>query len=168
MDTTILALKTEFENTNMRQLHVLLSNQITLHRSPIELAQEAFIDKILELFYINDSHPMLLRIDLNTRLRMEDSVLEAEEHRLYQSMIGSCMYLVTCTRPDPTYLISYLSQFLTASSKSHHTAAKPLLRYITGTKDLKLSYVCSDALDITLERYSDSDYGDCRDTRQSI
>jgi hypothetical protein len=112
MDTTVLALETEFEVTNMGQLHWLLGIQITFNHDSIELSQEAFVDKILERFQMNDSHPMLLPIDPNTRLMKEDSVLEAEEHCLYQSIIGSCMYLVTCTRPDLAYPISYLSQFL--------------------------------------------------------
>jgi hypothetical protein len=103
MDTTVLALETEFEVTNMEQLHWLLGIQITFNRDSIELSQEAFVDKILERFQMNDSHPTLLPIDPNTRLTKEDSVLEAEEHRLYQSIIGSCMYLVTCTRPDLAY-----------------------------------------------------------------
>jgi hypothetical protein len=47
-------------------------------------------------------------------------------------------------------------------------AAKRLLGYIKGTKDLKLSFPRSDASEITLEGYSDSDYGYCLDTRQSI
>jgi hypothetical protein len=117
---------------------------------------------------MNDSHPTLLPIDPNTRLTTEDSVLEAEEHRLYRSIIGSCMYSVTYARPDLAYPVSYLSQFLAAPSKSHLMAAKCLLRYIKGTEDLKLSVPRSDALELTLEGYSDSDYGNYLDTRQSI
>jgi hypothetical protein len=47
-------------------------------------------------------------------------------------------------------------------------AAKCLLWYIKGTKDLKLSFPRSEASEITLEGYSDSHYGNCLDTRQSI
>jgi hypothetical protein len=72
------------------------------------------------------------------------------------------------SRPVLAYPVSYLSQFLAALSKSHLTVTKHLLRYIKGTKDLKLSVPHSDALEITLEEYSDSDYGNCLDTRQSI
>jgi hypothetical protein len=78
------------------------------------------------------------------------------------------VYLVTCTRPDLAYPISYLSQCLAEPSKSHLTAAKCLLWYIKGTKDIKLSFPRSDASEITLEGYSDSDYGNCLDTRQRI
>jgi hypothetical protein len=50
MDTTVLALETEFEVTNMGQLNWLLGIQITFDRDSIELSQEAFVDKILEWF----------------------------------------------------------------------------------------------------------------------
>jgi hypothetical protein len=94
MDTTVLALSREFEVTNMGQLHWLLGIQITFNRDSIELSQEALLVNIFERFQMNDSHPTLLPIDLNTRLTKKDSVLEVEEHCLYQSIIGSCMYLV--------------------------------------------------------------------------
>jgi hypothetical protein len=82
MDTTVLALETEFEVTNMGQLHWVLGIQITFNHNSIELSQDAFVDTILERFQMNDSHPTLLPIDPNTWLMKEDSVLEAEEHRL--------------------------------------------------------------------------------------
>jgi hypothetical protein len=50
MDTTILALETEFDVNNMGQLHWLLGIQITFNPDSIELSQEAFVDKILEQF----------------------------------------------------------------------------------------------------------------------
>jgi hypothetical protein len=62
MDTTVLALETEFEVTNIGQLYWLLGIQITFNRDSIELSQEAFVDKILERFQMNDSHLMLLPI----------------------------------------------------------------------------------------------------------
>jgi hypothetical protein len=74
------------------------------------------------------------------------------------------MYLVICIRLNLAYPVSYHSQFLAALSKSHLTAAKHLLQYINGTKDLKLSFPSSDASEITMEGYSDSDYGNYLDT----
>jgi hypothetical protein len=83
MDTTILAFKTEFEVTNMGQLYRLVRIHITYNRHSIELLQDGFIDKILEQFQMNDSHPTLPTIKLNTRLTKQESVLEAEEHCVY-------------------------------------------------------------------------------------
>jgi hypothetical protein len=78
----------------------------------IMLSEEAGVNMVFERFQMNDSHPMLPPIKPNTRLMKEDSVLEVEEHCLYQIIIGSCIYLVISTRPNRTYPVSYLSQFL--------------------------------------------------------
>jgi hypothetical protein len=83
MDTTILALKTEFEVINMGQLHWLLEIQITFNSHSIEVLLKACIDKILEQFQMNDLHPRLLPIDPNTQLTKEDSVPDTEKHCLY-------------------------------------------------------------------------------------
>jgi hypothetical protein len=141
---------------------------MTFNSHSIELSQETFVDKILKRFQTYNSHSALLPIEPHTSLMKEELVLEAEEHRLYQSIIGSSMYLVPCPRPHRTYPIALLSQFLVAPSKSHLMAVQCLLQYITGTKDLKLSIPHSDASEINLEGYSDSDYGNCLDTWQII
>jgi hypothetical protein len=47
-------------------------------------------------------------------------------------------------------------------------AAKHLLRYIKGTKVLKISIPHLDAMEMTLEGFSDSGYGNRLDTQQSI
>jgi hypothetical protein len=95
-DTTVLALKMEFKVTNMGQLHWLLGIQITFNRDLIELSPEAFVEKILKPIQMNNSHSTVLPIDPNTSLTKQDSVLEAEEHGLYQSIIASCIFLVIC------------------------------------------------------------------------
>jgi hypothetical protein len=63
--------------------------QITCNYDMGELSQELFLNKILELFQMNDSHPRFVTFDPNTRLMNEDLVLDAEEHCLYQSTIES-------------------------------------------------------------------------------
>jgi hypothetical protein len=79
MVTTVLPVKTNFKVTNMEQLHWLLGIQITFKPNSIELSQEACVDKNLEQYQMNDSHPTLLSIDPYTRLPKLDSILEAEK-----------------------------------------------------------------------------------------
>ena len=55
-----------------------------------------------------------------------------------QYMIGSLMYCATMTRPDIAYAVSMLSQYLEAPRTTHLKAAKRVLRYLLGTKHLKL------------------------------
>jgi hypothetical protein len=76
------------------------------------------------------------------------------------------MYLVTGTRPDLTFAISCLSQFSSAPNKSHVVAVKRCLRYIKGTRNLGLVFPYYD--DFYVAGFSDSDYGNCVDTRRSV
>jgi hypothetical protein len=76
------------------------------------------------------------------------------------------MYLVTGTRPDLTFAISYLSQFSSAPNKSHVAAVKRCLRYIKGTRSLALVFPYHD--DFYVAGFSDSDYGNCVDIRRLV
>ena len=86
-------------------------------------------------------------------------------------MIGALLYLVTCTRPDLAFVISFLSQFSSCPLKSHHTAVKHVFRYISGTKSFTLKYFqCSNtsASPFSLHGYSDVDFANCLDTHRSF
>src|SRR5258706_8814720 len=97
-------------------------------------------------------------------------------------MVGSLMYTVIGTRPDITFTVTRLSQFLTKPTKNHFGAIKHVFRYLKGTRDIKLSFpysqqqhnasdahtsdaYASDAL--ILEGFTDSDFAGCPDTHRS-
>jgi len=88
-----------------------------------------------------------------------------EQVTTYQSMIGSLMYLVTGTRPDLAYTISFLAQFCSCLTDENIKAAKHVFRYVNGTRNLGLfyPYTTTNAIDI----YVDTDFAGCHDTRRS-
>ena len=93
------------------------------------------------------------------------------EQNLYQQMIGALLYLVTCTRPDLAFVISFLSQFSSCPLESHHTAVKHVFRYISSTKSFTLKYSRlsnASASPFSLHGYSDADFANCLDTRRSF
>lgn len=59
--------------------------------------------------------------------------------RPYQEAIGSLMYPMIRTRPGIAFPVGKLSQFCEKPEEKHWTAVKPVLRYISGTRNLKLS-----------------------------
>ena len=75
------------------------------------------------------------------------------------------MYLVTGTRPDLAFTVSFLSQFSAHPLPVHHTAAKRVFRYINTTRHYKLTYPRNGTLELT--GYSDASYGNCLDTCRS-
>jgi len=72
------------------------------------------------------------------------------------------MYLVTCTHPNFTFCISYLSQFSSRPLDIHHTAVKRVFHYISST----LSYVLvhPQSSSVKLEGFSNASFANCIDT----
>ena len=75
------------------------------------------------------------------------------------------MYLVTSTRPDLAYTISFLVQFSSCPIHENIKAAEHVFRYVNGTRNLGLfyGYTTTKAIDI----YVDADFAGCHDTRRS-
>jgi hypothetical protein len=68
-------------------------------------------------------------------------------------MVGILNYLTT-TKPDVSYYVSVLSQFMEKPHEIHWNAAKVVLRYLKGTLDYGIKYTY--ASDVKLTGYSDS------------
>jgi len=83
----------------------------------------------------------------------------------YRRMIGRLMYL-TNTRPDITFSVQQLSQFLDKPTIAHYDAAIRILRYIKGAPSLVLFFSFSSSAH--LKAFCDSDWGTCSDSRQSV
>ena len=166
MDNIKKSIVTKFEATDMGNLNWVLGIEILFEKDGIHLSQKSYIDTILRRFKLKNLRPIILPINRNYSMTRSKPEKVLSEPRVYQQMIGSLMYLVTCTRPDLTFVVSYLSQFSNAPNKQHFTAAKRCFRYLIATKDLTLRYRYG--VDLFLEGFSDSDYGNCIDTRRSV
>jgi hypothetical protein len=66
-------------------------------------------------------------------LKLSDGSPPADP-KLYRKALGSLQYL-SLTRPDVSFAINKLSQFMHCPSTLHWCAVKRLLRYLVGTLD---------------------------------
>ncbi len=72
--------------------------------------------------------------------------------------MGSFLYFACWTRPDIAFAVSELSRFVSDPGTGYMQAAKRVLRYIKGTKDLGLKFTCpADGSLNLLWGYVDSD-----------
>ncbi|XP_031281997.1 secreted RxLR effector protein 161-like [Pistacia vera] len=84
----------------------------------------------------------------------------------YANVIGSIMYAMISTRPDPSYSISLLSRFMSNPSIEHWLALKWLMKYINSTIYVGLEYKKrGNSLDLV--GYVNSDFAGDMDTRKS-
>ena len=51
---------------------------------------------------------------------------------LYRQLVGNLVYL-TVTRPDISYAVHQVSQYLSAPRSTHYAAVLRILRYLKGT-----------------------------------
>ena len=83
----------------------------------------------------------------------------------YASVTGSLMYAQVCTRPNIVFIVGVPGRYLSDPRQSHWKAAKKVLRYLQGTKDLMLTYRRIDTLEVV--GFSDSDYAGHVDDKKS-
>ena len=133
----------------------------------MELSQHQYFTNILSRFGIDNCRPASTRIDRKTYLVKASDSDSGIEQNLYQRMIGSLMYLLTCTRPDLGFSVSDLSHLSAHSLQRHHTAVKRVFRYLAGTRSMSLKYKRSTtSVPLSIVAFSDSDYAACRDSQR--
>lgn len=90
---------------------------------------------------------------------------ECVDQRLYQSAVGSVLYLSTATTPDITYAVSNVAKYSTEATKQHWIAVKRIMHYLKGTLNYGLHYSKDGSADCV--GFSDADWGGDLDDRKS-
>ena len=84
---------------------------------------------------------------------------------LYRRLVGSLVYLIV-TRPDISYVVHQVSQYLSIPRSTHYAAVLRILRYLKGTLFHGLFY--SSQSPLVLCAFSDADWaGDPTDHRST-
>ena len=85
----------------------------------------------------------------------------------YRKLVGSLLYIANATRPDISYAMSVLSQYLDQPRQMHWRAALRALYYLVGTQSHGITYKKSDDRTIMLRAYCDANWGNEKKTRRS-
>jgi len=94
--------------------------------------------------------------------------LSSDDMVLYRSGTGKALYFVKISRPDISNATRELSKFMDNATTTHFKQMQRLLKYIMHTKDKGLLIKKSSQGPLTIQGYSDSNYANDKDTRQSV
>ncbi|GJW03741.1 retrovirus-related pol polyprotein from transposon RE1 [Tanacetum coccineum] len=119
-----------------------------------------FISRLNKEFAIKD----LVFTPLSTYANLTINGDLFSDPTLYRSLVGALQYL-TITRPDLSYAVNQVSQFLHAPTNDHFQAVKRILRYVKGTMTFGLAFNRSPRASLTA--FSDADWARCTETRRS-
>ena len=149
---------------------VYLGNRICVDsdRYNVLINQTAYIDELLGKFGMGDSRPVATPIVSRLSNADRGNDLSKEDHAQYRVIVGSLLYLSCWTRPDISFAVSELSRFVADPGDIHMKAAKRVLRYLKGTRDLGLRFTRPERDKLNqLWGYVDSDWAGCPDSRKS-
>ena len=128
----------------MKDLGVLswfLGIQFRCERECIKMNQNQYVERILSKIKMLDCKPKAVPCDSGANKACETNGSEFENANLYREIAGSLIYLMTCTRPDLCYVLTYLPQHLSKPLKTHYGMAKQVLRYLKGTPCRPLRFI---------------------------
>jgi len=164
-------LSNRFEMSDLGELAWILGIRVKRDRitRTISLSQAAYIDSVVKRFHLTSASPLQTPIGPNALLSKSQSPStphqkEDTEKVPYREAIGSLMYAAIGTRPDITYTVTTLSQYLQNPGRAHWEQAKRVICYLKGTRDFELTFGPSGGI----EGYTDASWGNDTDDRRSI
>ena len=160
-------LQCQFRMKDMGELHYCLGITISHDQTnmTIEMHQKQYILKMLKKYNLTDAKSVSTPADPNVKLCKDDEVSKPIDPVLYQSMVGSLLYVAIATRPDISQAVGVVSKFNSCPTEAHLTAVKRVLRYLKGSLDVTLKYKKTE--DDQLVGFSDADYAGDPDDRHS-
>uniref|UniRef100_A0A2N9GLJ4 Reverse transcriptase Ty1/copia-type domain-containing protein n=1 Tax=Fagus sylvatica TaxID=28930 RepID=A0A2N9GLJ4_FAGSY len=131
LDGLILQLRKVFDIKDLGPLHYFLGLQVSRTTDTLHVTQTKYASDLLVKHQMVASKPAKTPSSPNTRLSLHEGDLLSDPHG-YRSLVGALHYL-TFTRPDISFAVHQVCQYMAAPTTTHLSAAKRILRYIKGT-----------------------------------
>ncbi|KAJ0845012.1 putative RNA-directed DNA polymerase [Helianthus annuus] len=156
-------LNDKFSIKDLGILKFFLGIEVARIKEGMVLSQRKYTLDILEETGMTGCRPSPFPMEQNLKLDKCDEEARIDAHQ-YRRMVGKLLYL-QATRPDITYAVNILSQFVSDPRQSHVEAANRVLRYLKATPGQGILIPEEGGTNLTA--YCDSDWLGCPFTRRS-
>jgi hypothetical protein len=156
-------LSSSFLTKYLGKLRYFLGIEVARSKAGISLSQRKYTLDILQDTGYLGSKPVATPMESNLKL-MPDEGDFIDDPDTYRRLVGKLIYL-TITRPDISYAVSVVSQFMTNPRVPHMNAVIHILKYLKNAPGRGLFYRSSGHLRI--EGYTDADWAGSPSDRKS-
>jgi hypothetical protein len=159
-------LRSEFSVKDLGVLHYFLGIEVSSPSTgALLLRQRKYALELLARAGMLKCAPVTTPMASSERLCSTDGdLLSPEEATQYRSLVGGLQYL-TMTRPDLSFVVNKVCQYLHEPRTPHWSAVKRILRYVRYTVDTGLLFRASSST--LLSAFSDADWAGNMDDRRS-
>ena len=156
-------LNSVFALRDLGKLSYFLGIEVAYHDGSMTLSQSKYVSDLLHRTAMFDTKPAHTPGAVGKNLSKFDGD-PLPDVTQYRSVVGALQYL-TMTRPDIAFVVNKVCQFMQQPTSAHWFSVKRILRYLKGT--LHDGLVLSHSSHLTLEGFSDADWGGQPDDRRS-
>lgn len=157
------SLDESFHMKDLEPLTYFLGLEVHQSEKGLILDQHKYASDLIAMAGLQNSTPVDTPLEVNVKLS-QDTGDPLPDPMLYRRLVGSLVYL-TITRPDISYAVNLVNQFMTHPRRLHLFAVRRIIRYILGTSTRGLFFPAVTSLSLTA--YFDADWAGCSDTRRS-
>jgi histone deacetylase 1/2 len=165
VDRLVQTLAQTFPIKDLGRLEYFLGIEASYTSAGMRLTQHKYALDLLHRAHMEGSRAVTTPMSTSDMLsRHTGDVLAADDASSYRSLVGGLQYL-TLTRPDISFAVNKVCQFLAAPTTAHYEAVNRILRYVKGTVSTGLFLQKSPST--LLNIYTDADWAGCPDDRRS-
>nr|XP_016461226.1 PREDICTED: uncharacterized mitochondrial protein AtMg00810-like [Nicotiana tabacum] len=157
-------LDSQFKIKDLGLVHYFLGLEISQHPHGYLMNQQKYTTDLLQEFNCHHFSPVSTPLDPSVKLTL-DMGAPISDLSVYRRLIGKLNFL-QYARPDISFSVQYLSQFLQKPLVPHMMAALHILRYLLHNPAQGI--LLSSSADLSLVGFSYSDWGSCAISHKSV
>ncbi|KAK9057134.1 hypothetical protein SSX86_024501 [Deinandra increscens subsp. villosa] len=157
-------LDSTFKIKDLGFLNYFLGIEVLQHSDGLILTQRKFAKDLIAEFSPPIPSPVSSPLPSVSNLKLNEGEPLSDPLQ-YRRLIGKLNYL-TSTRPDISFAVQHLSQFMHDPRSPHWLAALHTLAYVHGSLTQGLFF--NKNVDFSLAAYCDSDWASCPNSRKSV
>ncbi|XP_019432846.1 PREDICTED: uncharacterized protein LOC109339784 [Lupinus angustifolius] len=155
----------EFSIKDLGELKYFLGMEIARSNKGITLYQRKYTNDLLEETGMLACKPSSTPMEYTGKLMSIEDGVPLDDPTIYRRLMGKLLYL-SHTRPDISFCVGHLSQFVSKPTNLHYDGAKRVLRFLKGSIGFGVFFPADS--DFKLRGYTDSDWAGSPDSRKYV